>query len=137
MDVDVDGLTAPARMSALCCASIGRSACLVDGHTLRGRPSSEPSDPAGASSPCRCWSAAREACRSVCLLDLVDAGVGAAENAWAARACDGLDGGRSSGCRAVPWSRNPGQAADRRSRRLVWVGPSLALAVVGAVLWFL
>src|SRR5829696_2084134 len=90
---------------------------------LFGRSWSEPSDRAGASSPCRCWSAAREACGSACLLDLVDAGVGAAENAWAARACDGLDGGRSSGGRAVPWSRTLGQAADRRRRRLVCLGP--------------
>jgi hypothetical protein len=31
----VDGLTAPTRMSALCRRSVGRSACPVDGHTLR------------------------------------------------------------------------------------------------------
>jgi hypothetical protein len=34
MDVGVDGLTVPARMSAGCRASMGRSACLVDGHAL-------------------------------------------------------------------------------------------------------
>jgi hypothetical protein len=105
---------------------MGRSACLIDRHTLRG--GRRPYHPTRwCKLYCRCWSAAREACRSVCLLDLVDAGVGAAEIAWAARACDGLDGGRSSGCGAVPWSRNPGQAADRRRRCLVWVGLSLAL----------
>ena len=32
--VDVDGLTVPARMSAVCCASMDRSACLADGHAL-------------------------------------------------------------------------------------------------------
>jgi hypothetical protein len=75
--------------------------------------------------------------RSVHLLDLVDAGERAAENAWAARACDGSEGagrvdaeqslrrgilGRPLTAEAVGWC--------------VW-GLSLPLAVAGAVLWVL